>query len=150
MEKVCWSWTLLDMDLIDRYNRQSSVNRHIEVCASITLCRSFIKHIKKWWPQYGPWRTTEATLCALEWIPSPQSPPVLAVRKEHIQERSSLCVPTVLSMTWTRTDVSASEMNLNLNLVIHLTSLQQTWLMLFTHDGRVKVHRSQLTRREHY
>ena len=35
-------------------------------------------------------------------------------------------------MTWTRLDVSASVTNLNLNLVVSFTSLQQTWLMLFT------------------
>ena len=35
-------------------------------------------------------------------------------------------------MTWTRPDVSASVTNLNLNLIVSFTSLQQTWPMLFT------------------
>ena len=38
----------------------------------------------------------------------------------------------VWSMMWRHPDVSASVTNLNLNLVVNLTSLQQTWPMLFT------------------
>ena len=48
------------------------------------------------------------------------------------EQQSQSIYLSVWSMKWTCPDVSASVTNMNLNLVANLTSLQKTWLMLFT------------------
>ena len=80
--RFCWSWTLLDMDLIDRYNKQLSENRRTAVCGSITLGRSLINHKKSKGPSMVPCRTMKATVCD-----SPRSPPVVSWLSERSVSR---------------------------------------------------------------
>ena len=79
---------------MDLYNRQSSAKRRTDMCGSMTLGRSFMKHKNSKGPRTVPWGTPESTLWALEWQPSIITLCVLADRKDLIQVRSSPCMPS--------------------------------------------------------